>query len=180
MITTTGRECEGGSIMNEILKVIDFRMKRLFLLLPIFLASCNSTPKASDYSFELINNVISGSMEIEDTNDEYSAECSRTGDVTWEVNVVPKEFTGLVTFNGSYMIGDLQFGEQESSETISLKGGKMLSKDYDFYSYAESLEERNKEDNAVCSMKSESDFYLKIDSDTLIMLPGVHPGIAID
>jgi hypothetical protein len=155
-------------------------MKRLFLLLPIFLAACTSTPKASDYSFELINNVISVSMEIEDANDEYSAECSRTGNVTWEVNVEPKEFTGLVTFKSSYMIGDVQYGEQEYTETISLKSGKMLSQEYDFNSYADSLEERNKEDKAVCSMKSESDFYLKIDNDTLIMLPGVQPDIAID
>ena len=148
-------------------------MKRLALLLPLLLVGCASQPKATDYSFELTNEIITSSIELDDETNEYSSSCDRRGKVQYRLEIQPKNFTGAVAATASSKIGSY-LGE-EYGLWLYVINGKMLPYSFAFYSYSNAS--RLEEFKAVCSIKEVKDFEYLIDNSTVIMLPGVHPSL---
>ena len=146
-------------------------MKRLIALIPLLLVGCASEPKATDYSFKLTNEIITSSIEIDDDLSEYSSSCSRKGRVAYKLDIKPENFTGHVMFRASAKIGS--FTEEEYVKGFSVIDGKMLPSFFQFYSYKSSS--RDGAFKAICSMKSAKDFEYEVNTDSIMMIPGVHP-----
>ena len=145
-------------------------MKRLALLLSLVLVGCASEPKKGDYSFEMTNEIITSSIEIDDKSSDYSNSCSRKGEVTYKISVAPEDFTGVVHLRLKRRIGDFEYPELYSWN-VKVINGEMQPLKFSFYDYSGSSIPG--EYKAVCSMKSAKDFEYVVDNDSIIMLPGV-------
>ena len=140
----------------------------------LFLAACSSDSSPKNYTFELTDKLLSSELSKEDSKSTYSNSCNRKIELTWEVKVDPPNFTGFVVANGIGSWGK-GFDSEEAENWIRIIDGKM-TKYYDS-NYVYSTQDDTKEYKFICSFSDPKKYSLKLDYETLIMLPGVQPAV---
>ena len=142
-------------------------MKNVLLLISVLLlGACSSSAlRSSNYSFEIKDEVISSTFEKDDDTGKYTS-CTRSGKITWEIDVKPKNFSGYVLFEGVDTVGN---NEQWA---LTLLNGKMQP--FEFYLYGSWGSDPGVLDK-ICNIRRASQYKFKIDYSTVLMIPGVQP-----